>query len=366
MLRFKARGVLIMRIKDGLMYIIKNRIPFSVSIICAYALYLRMVILYNHTLWTDEIYQLNLMRGTFIDLLKAVPKYEYCSYLSGDYYLIYPFFKIFSFNNKGLAIPHIIATIIGFYILYLICKRYFKTIWAYFITFGVICFNATLINHATEIRTYAVLPTLALATFYVFQKITDSNFKLSALKKTGVIIFFVSVIWFHVYGILIFTSCLAFFILAGCREKDSRAYLKNMVFLAFVVLLISMPLWLYSVMGSHLGYRQEDPFYYIPNPFHNFLGFFKGVFGNLVGFKKLYFLLPGVIIPFFFSCADRYKQLLFLTFIVIIPIGCILFSDVMQKYWFIQRQFIWVMPLFAFYLGWVWDSLFIVLRRIRK
>jgi len=88
----------------------------------------------QHELWSDELHQLGMMEGSFLDLIKLLPVKEYCSYLSGDYYLIYPFFKIFSYNKWGLAIPHIIATIIGFYILYLICKKYFKSIWGYIVS----------------------------------------------------------------------------------------------------------------------------------------------------------------------------------------------------------------------------------------
>ncbi|MDD3296628.1 MAG: hypothetical protein PHU64_04620 [Candidatus Omnitrophica bacterium] len=186
--------------------------PIAVSCICLYALYLRFEQLRTHlTLWADEAYQVNLMHGTFIDFLKLLPQKEFCPYLSGDYYLIYPFFKIFSYNKWGLAIPHIIATILGFYILYLICKQYFKTIWGYIITFTIVCFNATLIIHATEIRVYAVLPTLALGAFYLSKKLIDQNINMSIKGKWGIGIFFVLTIWFHAYGILIVCLPMLFF-----------------------------------------------------------------------------------------------------------------------------------------------------------
>ncbi len=358
--------------KNSIKYINKKFVPLSVSIICLYALYLRIIHLYRHTtLWGDEIHYLRPMNGTFLDFLKAIPEAEFCSYLSGDLFLFYPFFKIFSYNKWGLAIPCIVATILGFYILYLICKRYLKSIWAYFITFCIVCFNATLINHATEIRTYAILPTIALATFYLFQRITDLNFNLNAPKRIGAIIFFVLVIWFHVYGIVMFISCLLFALLSKYRENDFKIYFKNAITFTCIILCFAMPLWLYSVFGRHLDYSQLNilninTFDYIPNPLYNIVGFLKGIFGNLVGFKKLYFLLPGLLIPFIFSYKGRHKQLLFLFFIIIMPIAFIFLSDVMQKYWFIQRQFIWVMPLFAFFLGWSWDSFFCYVASVKE
>ncbi len=352
-------------IKNGKKYFL----PFLVIIICVHGLYLRLAKLAIHEFWGDELWQLSLMQGSFIDLLKLLPHKAFCSYLSGDYYLVYPFFKIFSYNKWGLAIPHLIATIIGFYLLYLICKRYFKTIWGYLITFSIVCFNATLINHATEIRTYAVLPTIALATFYLLQRIADLNFKLNTPKRISAIIFFVLVIWFHVYGILMFISCLLFVLLSKFKEKDFKTCFRNAIPFTGIILCFAMPLWLYSVFGPHLDYAQLNfnPFKYIPNPLYNIMGFLKGIFCNLLGFKKLYFLLPVAIIPFIFSYEDRRKQLLFLIFIIIIPISLIFLSDVVQKYWFIQRQFIWVMPFFALYLGWVWDSFFCYLKdKVKK
>lgn len=344
-------------------YIYKNYILLSVYVICMYALYLRLIHLYRHTLWTDEIYYLSPLNGRFLEFLKVIPKVEFCSYLSGDLFIFYPFFKIFLYNKWGLAIPCIIATVIGFYLLYLICKRYFKSIWGYLITFSIVCFNVTLINHATEIRTYAFLPTLALGTFYLFQRIADLNLDLSAVKKIGVIVLFVLVIWFHVYGILMFFSCFLFTLLAKYKEIDFKIYLKEVIVFTGIILCFAMPLWLYSVFGPHLSLAVNiNPFDYIPNPLHNALGFLKGIIGNMMGVKKLYFLLLGILVPFVFTYEDGYKQLLFLISIIIIPLSCIFFSDLLQKYWFIQRQFIWLMPFFAFFLGWVWDSLFVLIK----
>jgi len=355
--------------KNIIQYIHKSIIPIFVSIICMYALYLRLMVLHRHTLWADELWQIGAMKGSFLDLIRILPQFDYFTYLNGDFYLIYPFFKIFSYNKWGLALPHIVITIAGFYLLYLICKRYFKSVWAYVITFAIVCFNATLINHATEIRAYAILPTLALGMFYSFQRISDFNFKLNGSKKIGAIVLFVLMIWFHVYGIMMFFTSFLFVILSRCREERFKPLLKDAAGFVALVLCLAMPFWVYSIFRPHIDYglMKVHTFYYFPNPLTDILGFLKAIFGNLIGFKKLYFLLLGMFLPFIFFYRDKYKQLLFLFLNIFLPVSFILLSDLATKYWFLQRQFIWVMPLFAFFLGWTWDALFMIITsRIQK
>jgi hypothetical protein len=47
---------------------------------------------------------------------------------------------------------------------------------------------------------------------------------------------------------------------------------------------------------------------------------------------------------------------------VIIPIELICMADMKQGYWFLQRQFIWIISLFSFYIGWCWDAAAIYLK----
>lgn len=338
-------------------------IIFFVLIISIFAFYLRLSKLSKHDFNVDEQYQISVAQAPFIDFIKALPHIEFCSYISGDYILTYPFVKLFSSNKWGLAIPHIILTILGFYLLYLICKLHFKTIWGYVITFTLMCFNATLINHATEIRVYAVLPTLALGVFY-FSQILIEKIDMDLKKRWLLGIFFVLVIWFHPYGILMMFSCFAYSLATKLHTPAYGIIFRKTVTFLIVVFCIAMPLWFLSVFGPHVEYVKISlPFEFIPNPLMNTTGFLKAIFGNLVGYKKLYFLIIGTIFPFLIPYKERFTQIVFLLILVFIPIQLILLSDLWANYWFIQRQFIWVMPLFAFFLGWTWDSFFMLLKR---
>lgn len=352
-------------LKNYIQYVRERIVPVSVAVISLYALYLRIMYLKGHTLWADEYHQLYQMHGSFLDLLKSLPKYEFCTYLSGDFYLTYPFFKIFSFNKWGLAIPHIVITIVGFYFLYLLCKQYFKTLWGFVITFLIVCFNATLIQHATEIRVYAVLPTLSLMSLYFSLMVTERDGLKAIEKKVACACFFIVLIWFHVYGIGIFAVSMIFSVLSRIRDKDFVDMSKQLSKFIFVILCIAMPLWLLSVFGPHFKYQglELDMFQFIPSPLIDPVGFLKGVFGNLVGSKKFYPFLIGTFFPLIFSYEKRLQQIGFFLIMILLPVTLVFLSDVRSGYWFIQRQFIWVMPLFAFFLGWTWDSLIVSIQR---
>jgi len=331
---------------------------------------LRVQTLIRHTLWADEHWQLRQMGGSFLNLLRSLPREEFCPYLSGDYYLVYPFFRLFSYNKYGLAIPHVIATAIGFYFFYRLCRQAYQSWGAYLVAFALLCFNATLILHATEIRTYAVLPTLALATFIFIPLFFDPREGLAEWKRWAAGFFLSAVVLFHLYGVMIVFFPLAYHLWIRVLDGgDVKKPVARVMKYASVGLLIVIPVWMYSVFGPHYTYPDYcSVFQYIPDPRTTPLGFLKGVFGNLVGNRVLYVLLPGLAIPFVIpENPDRMRQIAFLTLCILAPIGVILFIDVETKYWFIQRQFIWVMPFFAFYLGWSWDKAFLfVEQKLRK
>ncbi len=328
-------------------------------------LYLRFKMRMNHDFDGDESFILTFMKGSFMDLLRGIPKTEFCSYLSGDIYLIYPFFKLFGYNKWGLAIPHIIATLLGFYFLYRICEIYFRTNFGYIIAFSIFCFNNTLIKYALEVRTYAVLPTLALSVFYFTYQLINEYKTMSKAKKIGIGLFLILAIWFHVHGLVMIFLTFLYLLVTKRREPTFRLLLLDMLKFFSIVLMIALPLWCFSVFGPH-NPPHVNPFLYFPNPLVNLMGFLKLVFCNLIGTKILYFLIVGLIIPFLARHESRYQQIGFFLILIVLPIELILLASVKNHYYFVQRHFIWVMPLFAFLLGWCWDSTVQHIRQISK
>lgn len=330
-------------------------------------------------LWTDERMQLAHMQGSFADMLRTLPQREYFGWLEGDFYLIYPFFKIFGANKWGLMLPHLLATVVGFYLLYLIAQRYFQTWGAFIVCFAVVVFNATLIHHALEIRSYAVFPTLVLAFFYFSDKFWEAGFAVDLKHKIGLGLLTVVLIWFHVYGLFAVGFITLYFLGAHRANADFPVVLRRAAAFFAAVGAIALPFWVYCVFFNHLQYGiaykpgqdqfaaiQRDVYQFIPNPLLDLTGFLKGVFGNLMGYKLFYPLYGGLLLAWVLPQAQRLKQIGFFLTLIVLPIVFLNYLDAKNGYWFVQRQFIWTMPLLALLLGWCWESVFVHLRSKRK
>lgn len=354
----------------------KYRNPFVAGTLAIWAIYLRLRWVAAKTaIDGDEIWQVAIMGGSFWDMVRSLPNHEHGAFLSGDYFIIYPFFKMFGDNKWGLAIPHLVITAIGLYFFYLLSKQYFRTTWAYVIAFIIFAFNVSLIEHSVEVRTYAVLPSLALMALYFSKLLVDKNVLLSIKQKFGLGVFFVLTLWFHVYGVIIIFCTMLYALLDKFRDPSFKVIFVDVVKFFSIVLVIATPFWLANVfapqillidghvnpgmsLGAHpFNERNITTFDYIPNPLSDTFQFLKSIFGNLIGYKKFYVLLPGIFIPFFFPIKNRCKLIGFLLALVALPLMLLLLSVLKNGYWFLQRQFIWVMPFFALFLAWSWDSL---------
>ncbi len=157
---------------------------------------------------------------------------------------------------------------------------------------------------------------------------------------------------------MVFFSLL-FSLLTKVGDKNFKTIAKDSSKLFLTTLCIAAPLWIISVFGTHPLYRPGEAatFKWIANPSKSPIRFLKGIFGNLVGFKKLYPLLAGAFFPFLIPYRNRLKQINLLFIMVLFPLGALLLAAVVADYALMQRQFIWVMPFFAIFLGWSWDSL---------
>lgn len=273
----------------------------------------------------------------------------------GDSLLVRPFYKIFGANKWGLAIPHILITLLGFYLLYRACAQYFKTFWGYIIAFGATACNATLIAHAFRIRPYSVLVTLSIASFLVMKYVVEENAP-TLSQKFWVCLFIFLTLLFHPFGAFILFFPYVFHLMCSRKRNFGEVFLENIKHYGIGVL-VPLPLWLYFHFGfdkTYLGSVNTGTFSFVDK---GVLPVIKSIFGNLIGSRKLYFLLIGFILAFIVPHKERFKQVIFFGVLVVVPVGMIFLSCLYYKLWFIQRLFIWVMPSFVFLLAWQWDSL---------
>ena len=345
-------------------YLTKHARPLTALICSVYGLYLRFTLYAQRGLHPDEVNQLGYTAGSgLLPFWKMYATTEVTAF-PGDYLLTFPFVKLFGTNKWLITIPHIIATMIGFYLLYLVCSKYIKSLWGLIIVYAIFSLNFSLTYHAFEFRPYAVLPTLALAVFYLSGRIVCQYASLSNSQKLSIGLFFLFAVGFHAYGILMIALTMSYHILEQSGKRPLTQIIRELLPATLTLAAFAVPLFLWYYIQNPIRYEDNfgrgiNTFDFIPNPLIAPGGFLRSLFGNLVGKKALYPLLIGVIGTFLIPHKNKAHQVMFLSLLVLLPIELILFTDLRTCYWFVQRQFVWVMPFFAVWLGWCWDTIFL-------
>lgn len=332
-------------------------IAIVIALICFYGLFLRAKVFQNRDYNPDETDHFNYaMSAGFEPFWQRLYYGDELICFPGYYLTTVPFIKIFTYNKWGVAIPHILSTLLGFWFLFLICQRWFKTHWGTLITFFLFATHRELIYHAFELRPYALLPTIGLMSLYFLEMVISPRFTLSHWTKIWLLLLFIFIINYHSYGILIFGVCSIFlFFRESIRYSWRVVYKRNLPFYGLLGLL-ALPLWLWYNSGN--VYRTDiNTFAFIANPLIHPGVFFREIIGNLVGNRTNYIFLFCLLSQFFYKPIITREKISYLLILIVLPIELILLADVLSHYWFIQRQFIWVMPYFAIFIGWCWDSM---------
>lgn len=299
----------------------------------------------------DEKAQIEFMTHPFFTMLHH--SLSSATQFPGDMLLVYPFYKLFGINRWALAFPHILTTVVGFCLLFRLGAQYFKTLWGYVITFLIFGLNQNLIFHAFEIRPYGTLVTLSLASFLIVKKMVQIS-RPPRIQKIGISLFLFVAILYHFYGGVILFFTYLFHLLSSRENKEPLAsvFIRNFKDYGWG-LIASLPLWCYFIFGYDKSYLVNyGTFSFVSG---DPLSVLKAILGNLLGFNKFYFLLAGFF-AFLIPQRERLKQLSFFIFLVVLPVSFVLVSCILSNYYFVQRLFVWVMPFFAFLLGWQWDS----------
>jgi hypothetical protein len=343
-------------------YLLKHRFLIIALILTVIGLFWRVEKVQTRHWDPDELNLYNYTRGELLPFWQQV-KYGELTSFPGTYVVTYPFVQMFSLEQRlQLNIPHFIAILVGFFAVYLLCRRYLTSWTAWIVVFLVMAFNRNLIYHALELRPYSVLAMLGPMVFYLADNIVNKTAQQKIWQQFLISIFFVTTVAFHAYGFLIVGFSMLFWIVAARFKEKWSSIFKRIWLFCVLTGMIAVPIFIWYATAENkdatfqtMVERFIYTFQFVPDPFEDPVGFLKSIFANLIGHGRLYFLLVVVPLALLFG-KDRGKQFLFLLIMVVFPIALICATDIVKSYWFVQRQFVWIMPLFAFYLGWCWQS----------
>lgn len=346
----------------------RHRYALIALVMSCYGLFLRLRMLNGRDLWGDEWYQFDNMKGAFKPFWLHQTYGDFTSF-PGEYILCYPLVRIFGMNKWWLAVGHLLFTILGFYLLFVLCRRYMRSWIGFTGAFLIYALNFNLVYDSLEFRPYGVLAVLALASLWIAYQLKDHSQNMSLGRKFSIALAGIFIINYHAYGIIIFMLPLIFVLITSGvdlirKDLSARAFRQLLPwrFLS-ISLTVAVLIWLWYASSNKFGasiVTRPNIFQYIANPSIAPISFLKGVIGNLLGNRIFYVLLIGCL-PIF-PHRQWGKQLLFLGILVILPIGLILWADLKSQYWFLQRQFIWVVPFFALWVGWSLDSAYLYIR----
>ena len=333
---------------------------------------LRLWCLWSRDLWHDEIYQFTSMKGAFKPFWQHHTYGDHTAF-PGEYLLHYPFVQIFGMNKWALAIPHMLFMAWGFWLLYALCRIWGMGVAGVIAAFVVYVFNGNLIFHALEFRPYAVLPVLAMASLYFSERILSGAFKEWRGWQTAFWgILFVFGMGYHAYGFLIMGLP---FLYAFLDRKFFRGGLRielsgGIGFFLGLVILLGGVIWVWYASFSNMGLSSNmieqarpDVFEFIENPLvapHLFMG---RTFANLVRSIPGYVLVLLAIGSFLGACQEKGRRAFFFIGMVLLPIMLIFAVDLLNHYWFLHRQFVWVMPFMALWIGWCLDEFSKILKQ---
>jgi 4-amino-4-deoxy-L-arabinose transferase-like glycosyltransferase len=345
----------------------KNKILLSCFLISIFGLLARFRAFWNKSFWNDEAYQLAKIKEVFRPFWNW-NFYGDFTVFPGDYVLTYPFVQLFPTNEWGLRIPHVIATLLLFPAFYFLCRRHLKTWGGFVIAFLLLAFNATLINHSFEFRPYAVLPVLAVTVLFFIERLVVDLHQYSRWQRGWIALFLIFVAGFHAYGIFMIFLSFLLSLFVSLEKNSFQKIFERVGSYVGVVLVMCFLVWLWYAIGSKVTFKISadrfagtdiHTFRFIPHPLQDLTGFLKGIVGNLTGNKYMYVLLLGLSGLFAVQNKETGFQWRMLMYLIIIPLFLMLILSMMGGYYFLQRQFIWVMPFWALLLAKQWDIFFI-------
>jgi hypothetical protein len=246
------------------------------------------------------------------------------------------------------------------------------SIWINVLALFFISLNFTHVHHSLELRAYGTLSLVALLCFHLIHRIWNRPFQWRNVLYTSLLLNT------HVYAAIMVAISSLYTVTAHALnpQRENQAPARGdisrksriLITTLLIALIYILPIWLsfchsslprgHAVSETHMsiergagGIKQVYKFYYHNKPIQHASHFFFAA-GTLMMLKTA----PISII--------------FVYVMVFLPTLLIYLMDLFGRYWFLQKQFIWVITFWAVYLAYCYHATFqalaSVLRKFRR
>ena len=329
-------------------------------LLCICFNYVRLKYRIEQPLAEDERFQVHYMKSYSLDMdglksyVKRLPTTDRGRLPLSDYLICWPLAHWFSQNKYVMCIPYVLAANLFFWLFAFVnwgeflrsvkepLSKAFSFNWLNLISVSFFTFNETAIKHAFEIRNWGAFTCLqGILSFLLTWKMTQNRFRWKYLFGCLLIL------GFHFYGVIMLGISLASHTASMSYQLENKPGKKTLqesmktcssAYGTFIVAcLIASPLWL--IYGGPLqGVNTHE---YIHLGWRGIIQVFSLLFHNPV-------LRNLSILPLVFGTVWMLKRwhmpIIFAIMMVEIPILTIYALDLLNSYWFVQRQFLWVVP----------------------
>ena len=328
------------------------------SIFC----FLRLKYRFRPEFFSDELHTISGFQHPFADyLLQYLPRNEFHYPL--DFLLMYPIGHWISSSQFAIMIPHLLAMVLFFVLLVVINWQKVLSLsfsspdpkWLNILAALMMTFNETQILHSLILRPYAILSLLAIVAIVLAEAVLGAE-----RFNVGLVFMISGFIVFHNYCLLMFCIGIGYIGMKSLKSLTFSSFaslLKSRMCSIKIItlgILLSVPvLAVYhqapALRPEYLANSQIDPHQYIKPGLKGWIQ----VLAIYYGFIPFRILLLSLTVfgTLLFVVEKKWKPILFLLMWVVIPTLLIYIVDVRMKYWFIQRQFLWVMPFHAVYVA---------------
>lgn len=330
--------------------------------------YMRFNYRWVHEIQGDEAVTVKGLSQSYVSwITNFIPTWDF--HFHGAYLLLYPIGHFISVDKFIVGIPYILLSLLFYYLFARVnwarlmgldnSHEWISSKWANVLACFLIAYNNTLIIYAFELRPYSVLCLLMLVALFVSWKIVAQN-----RLNVWLICYAFLIISFHNYGFFMLivglSYCVSFRLFLESTKGGSWIRRVGSYWPAVINLLMatvcSYPFfWLYQtrpVLRTHLQ-MNFDVHQYIHAGIAGAVQVMAIYYGFRSDFKwvRLIIVLLVACGVFLFIYQKKWAPILFVLILVIGPTYAIYLQDLRLKYWFIQRQFLWVIPFHAAFVG---------------